>query len=75
MMKKDRELKKMDRYLKVKDVQEILSCSKTKVYAIINQKSFPKIKIGKQFYIPFEAFKKWENTYLYKEFRLSKKCH
>lgn len=70
MMKKDRELKKMDRYLKVKDVQEILSCSKTKVYAIINQKSFPKIKIGKQFYIPFEAFKKWENTYLYKEFRL-----
>ena len=58
----------LDRYLKVKDIQNILGCSEKKVYAIIHKKSFPTIKIGKQYYIPIEAFKKWENTYLFKEY-------
>ena len=49
----------MDKYLKVKDVKEILGCRK---------KSFPKIKIGKQYYIPEDAFKNWERTYLFKEY-------
>ncbi len=58
----------MDKYLKVKDVKEILGCSDHKAYAIIRKKSFPKIKIGKQYYIPEDAFKNWERTYLFKEY-------
>ena len=58
----------MENYLKPKDLKEILGCSEHKVYAIIKKKSFPKIKIGKQYYIPIDAFKKWEQTYLFKEY-------
>ena len=60
----------VDKYLKVKDIQKILDCSEKKAYAIIKKKSFPKIKIGKQYYIPIDAFKKWENTYIYKELQI-----
>lgn len=60
----------IDKYLKVKDIQKIIGCSEKKVYAIIKKKSFPKIKIGKQYYIPVEAFKEWEKTYMFKEFKI-----
>lgn len=60
----------LDKYLKVKDIVKILGCSESKAYAIIKKKTFPKIKIGKQYYIPIDAFRKWEDTYLFKEYRI-----
>lgn len=66
----DTHLLSLDKYLKPKDIQKILDCSEKKAYAIIKKKSFPKIKIGKQYYIPIEAFKRWESTYLFKEYKL-----
>lgn len=60
----------IDRYLKVKDIQKIIGCSEKKAYAIIKKKSFPKIKIGKQYYIPIAAFHEWERTYMFKEFKI-----
>lgn len=56
--------------LKPKDVAEILGCSMTRAYAIINQKDFPKIMIGKRAYIPQEAFKQWIESYTYKTYIL-----
>jgi excisionase family DNA binding protein len=56
--------------LKVKDIQEALGCSGKKAYAIVNQKDFPKIKIGKTFYIPEDEFDKWVKRYLCKEFEI-----
>lgn len=60
----------MTKMLKVKDIQEALGCSTKKAYAIINQKDFPKIKIGKTFYIPEEEFDKWVKKYIGKEYKL-----
>ena len=41
----------MEKLLKPKDLQEILGCSMTKVYTIIRENDFPKIKIGRQYYM------------------------
>ena len=54
--------------LSVKDVQNILGCSKNKAYSIVGAQGFPKIKIGKQFYIPEEEFQKWIRKYTYNQF-------
>jgi len=52
-------------YYSVKDIKVILNMGNTTVYKLINQKDFPKTKIGKKWLIPkskFEAFmKKWDN--------------
>lgn len=53
-----------------KDIMQILSCGKNKVYAIINQKDFPKIKIGGRYYIPKTEFTNWINNNLYKKYTL-----
>ena len=60
----------MDKYLRPKDIKNFFNCSSTKAYDIIKSKSFPKIKIGKNYYIPIDSFKEWSDTYLYKEYKL-----
>lgn len=54
----------MGKMLSVKDIAEIFGCGKNKAYNIVAQKGFPKIKIGKQFYIPEDDFQKWINRNL-----------
>lgn len=56
--------------LKVDDIRKILSCGKNKAYAIINQKDFPKVKIGGRYYVPKSEFIKWINNNLYKKYSL-----
>jgi uncharacterized membrane protein YvbJ len=57
-----------NKMLRPKDIKEIFGCSWGKAYAIINQNDFPKIKIGKQSYIPLEAFEQWKKNYTGKEY-------
>jgi len=49
----------MDKLLKVKDIQAILGCSKQTAYDLVRLKDFPKITIGRRYYIPEEAFNQW----------------
>lgn len=49
----------MQKMLSPKDVQKIFGCSRNKVYQIIESKGFPKIKVGKQYYIPENDLEKW----------------
>lgn len=42
------------RYLQTKDLCNILGVSKNTAYKIVKLDGFPKIKIGKKFYIPEE---------------------
>lgn len=60
----------MQRILTVKDVKEKLGCGKNKAYDIVNQRDFPKIKIGRQMFIPEDEFEKWLLTYLRKEYKV-----
>ena len=59
-----------EKMLKVKDVAEILGCSLKKAYRIVGQPDFPKITIGRVYYIPESAFQKWINNYTGKEYIL-----
>ena len=63
----------MQKILTVKDVKEILGCGINRAYDIVNQRDFPKIKIGKRFYIPEDEFEKWLRFYLRKNTKLCKK--
>lgn len=54
----------MDRMLKVKDIQKNLGVSKDKAYTIIRTKGFPKIKIGRRYYIPEKEYEKWLKEHL-----------
>lgn len=49
----------MDKYLSPKDVGSILGMGKNKTYKLIMLNGFPKIKIGKRYYIPEIDFKKY----------------
>ena len=49
----------MEKMLKVSDVQEHLHISKNTAYKLLKIKSFPKIKIGKNYIIPEEQYLKW----------------
>lgn len=61
MIKKDEKRK----YLHVKDIQNIFGCSKTKAYEIIKLDGFPKIRIGRNYYIDANGFEKWKSENLY----------
>lgn len=50
----------------VDDIQKILGCSRKKTYQIINCPTFPKIKIGRQFFVPKSEYQKWVKRNLYK---------
>lgn len=54
----------------VEDFAEIMQCSLKKAYKIVRQKDFPKIKIGRQYYIPQEKLEEWMNLYVRKEYVL-----
>lgn len=60
----------MDKILKVKDIQNHLGISKNRAYALVKMKSFPKIQIGHQYYIPEEAYSKWIEEYTKKKILL-----
>lgn len=60
----------IEKFLKPRDVSKILGCSMSRTYAIINQRDFPKIMIGKRAYIPPEAFRKWAENYTGKTYVL-----
>lgn len=54
--------------LTVKDIKENLGCGINRAYDIVNQKDFPKIKIGKRFYIPKDDYEEWLKSYIRKEY-------
>lgn len=60
----------MEKMLKVEDLAAILGCSLKKAYRIVNQPDFPKIIIGRGYYIPETAFEKWVKNYTGKEYVL-----
>lgn len=49
----------MQRMLSPKDIQKIFGCSRNKTYQLIETKGFPRIKVGKQYYIPEIDLEKW----------------
>jgi len=49
----------MDKLIKVKDIQAILGCSKQTAYDLVRLKGFPKITIGRRYYIPESKFQEW----------------
>ena len=55
----------MKEYLKAKDIQTLLGCGKSKAYQIIAGNGFPKVKIGKEYFIPSGEFEKWMKSNLY----------
>ncbi|MCI9080054.1 MAG: helix-turn-helix domain-containing protein [Lachnospiraceae bacterium] len=56
--------------LKVVDIADILGCSTKKAYMIVRQDDFPKITIGRGYYIPRPAFESWIKKYTGKEYIL-----
>ena len=49
----------IDKLLKVKDIQEKIGCSKQTAYDLVRLKGFPKLTIGRRYYIPEEEFNQW----------------
>lgn len=60
----------MPEYLTVKDIQNILGLGKSSAYKLIEQKDFPKVKIGGSYRIPLEEFNTYMRRHLYKEILL-----
>lgn len=60
-----------EKFLKVTDIANVLGCSIKKAYSIVRQEDFPKITIGRQYYIPCSAFNRWIKNYTGKEFQLN----
>ena len=59
-----------EKMLTAKDIQQLLGCRRNKVYQILNTNTLPKIKIGKQYYVPQSEYNKWVNRNLQKEILL-----
>ena len=59
-----------EKLLKVKDVQEIIGCGKSRAYELFQQKDFPKIVIGKRYYILESEFYGWLKRYTGREYKL-----
>lgn len=59
-----------EKMLTAKDIQQLLGCGRNKVYQILNTNTLPKIKIGKQYYVPQSEYNKWVNRNLQKEILL-----
>ena len=49
----------MQKMLTPKDIQSMFGLSKRKTYQLVEAKGFPKIKIGKQYYIPEDDLERW----------------
>ena len=50
---------RMERILKVSDIQNHLGISKNRAYELIKMKTFPKIQIGHRYYIPENEYNEW----------------
>jgi len=48
-----------EKILTVKDIQAYFGCGKNQAYEIIHVSGFPKIKIGRRYYIYQKAFTEW----------------
>lgn len=59
-----------EKMLKVNDVANVMRCSVKKAYSIVRQDDFPKITIGRIYYIPETAFDNWIRKYTGKEYKL-----
>ena len=51
----------MTEFYKVKDIQEMFNCGRTKAYEIIHTSGIPNFKIGNIIYIPKKNFDDWIN--------------
>lgn len=54
----------MEKYLSPKDISNILGMGKNKTYKLITLPGFPKIKIGKRYYIPESELDKYLNKHI-----------
>ncbi len=59
-----------EKILKVNDIAAIMQCSTKKAYSIVRQSDFPKITIGRIYYIPETAFNNWIRKYTGKEYKI-----
>lgn len=59
-----------EKMMKVNDVANVMGCSIKKAYSIVRQDDFPKITIGRIYYIPETAFDDWIRKYTGKEYKL-----
>ena len=59
-----------NKFLTVKDIQNILKISQDMAYKIVNTDGFPSIKIGRTIRIPEEEFEKWVKKYTYTKFNI-----
>lgn len=60
----------MEKMLQVKDVKKVLGCSLPMAYDIIRCDDFPKIKIGRRYFVPQKAFETWVESYTGKEYKV-----
>ena len=49
----------MKSFLTIKDISNIFNCSYKKASIIVKLPGFPKIKIGRNYYVDSESFEKW----------------
>lgn len=54
----------MDKYLKPQEVAKIMGMGKNTAYKFIRQQGFPKIKIGKRYFIPENALQKYLDKHI-----------
>ena len=47
------------KFLQVNDIQKMMGVSRASAYALVKQKGFPRITVGKRIIIPFDLFNEW----------------
>ena len=57
-------------YYTVEDIQAVLGCGRSKAYRLVALPTFPKIRIGRTFYIRKDEFEKWAKNNLYSDVTL-----
>ena len=60
----------MERYLTPKEVQQVLGLSRTKTYEMINQKDFPKVRLGKNIWVPASELERFMKKSLFKTYEI-----
>ena len=60
----------MEKYLRVKEVAEILRMGRTMAYELVNKPDFPSVKIGKKILIPESEFERFMKRYWYKQYTM-----
>lgn len=43
----------------ISDLYDLLPLGKNSIYKLVNEKDFPKLKIGKKYIIPIKGFEDW----------------